>query len=134
MSALLLSVLSKIPYNLSSTYEDNVEFMNEDSPEYLPSLDRSFPVKSSTLTIYYEYFDELVKTTYVLPGQVTPKEILQSISNFYQQELTQDNVDYLVGHGYDVKVGEPLWESLGNHVFFEGLLPHEDGFRLNLGS
>ena len=134
MSALFLLTLGEIPYTASNSFEDNYQFIIEEYPEYLPLLEKEFLINSPTFTMYYDYGDELIKTTYALNGKITPRQLLESISNFYQHELTEDEVAYLQSKGFNVQVGESVGLFLGDHVYLEGLFPHEDGYRLNLGS
>ena len=92
-------------------------------------------MSKTTLKIYYPYMESmLIPIEYQLSGTVSPKEIFESMSNFFQHQLTDDEANYLQSQGYAVKSEEYVWELLGSHVFFEGFVVHEDGFTLNLGS
>jgi len=136
MSASLILALRRIPYNLTETYQENLDTIQENEPGILPFLETEFPVDQRKMTIYYPYVDQFVPVTYDLPAQVSPQLILESITNFYQQDLTDDNIAWLLSQGYsrsDLRERK-AWNVLGTEVFFEGLEPYNGGWLIQLGT
>ncbi len=133
MSALFFSTLGQIPYNVALTYEENLDQINENFPEYLSLLEKRFPISDPSIKIYYFYAgDMLIPTEYKLSGSISPKDILASVSNFYQHQLTEDEAAYLIAQGFLISAGEHVYEFLGERYHSVGLIPYEDGYQLNL--
>ena len=132
----LIEALGKIPYNLASTYPENEDNIRENFPEVVALLGTEFSSPSSTMTIYYPYAEELIPVTYSLFQMVNPKVMLETISNFYQRDLDDEAINWLVQNGLkrDDFVKKKAFESLESQVFFEGLTRYEKGWLVMTGS
>ena len=140
----LTHILGQIPWDLTQSAQDNIEHLPEvlDEPGRYPAiaqlLNRPIP-GLRRVKIYYPMTEDYYHPVeYATQRDITPIEVLNSMSEFYAQPFTQANAD-AIGQlmGQEVVLALPddrVADLLGGHVFFEGLMPYQDAFTLSLGS
>ncbi len=95
------------------------------------------PVKEYKIYYILEYDNDIIfPVTYY--GYPTARSIVTDIIKFYNAPIDEDYLKHLeneTGESYDGDfIGLPRSELLGDHVYYEGLLPYKDGYLIRLGS
>ena len=144
----LQRALGDVSWNITHDADLNIEGISDlRGQEQLNSLLTPIP-GLYRVVIYYpvmagpghgdEYYH---RVEYATPTPITPLQVLISISEFYRQPFTRANYDAIVqlkGKRYrpwfQPWTGMTIGDTLGDHVFFEGLTRYDDGFAIRLGS
>lgn len=140
----LVHILNQVPWNITQSTEENLESLPEilEDPVKYQHLSRflTTPILGlRRIKLYYPISEDYFHPVeYASQTDISPLEVLRSITAFYDLPFTQANADAisrLTGQPtYQVEPDERIFDSQGGHVFFEGLIPHDDGYTLSLGS
>ena len=147
----LLQSFERVHWTIGNGVEDNLTRISEipndfEEPqtvlEIIERLKR--PISGlHRLVIYYAVESAtgyLHRVEYRTNKAITPQQVLESIEQFYDQPYTQENADTIFSitgepsEYWLIPPGPRIVDSLHGNIFFEGLRPYKDGFKVNLGS